>query len=132
MAVGYNFNPYTPSYQNTYANVQPQVQPVPQNNGIVWVQGESGAKSYMVGAGNSVLLMDSESEVFYIKSTDPSGMPLPLRVFEYKERTQKIAEPTENKIDFDQFVTKAYFEQRLAELQTKEKKEDRKNGKSAV
>lgn len=132
MAVGYNFNPYTPSYQNAYANVQPQVQPTPQNNGIVWVQGESGAKSYMVGAGNSVLLMDSESEVFYIKSTDSSGMPLPLRVFEYKERTQKIADPAENKIDFDQFVTKAYFEQRLAELQAKEKKEDRKNGKSAV
>lgn len=54
---------------------------------IIWVQGEEGAKAYMVAAGNSVLLMDSENSAFYIKSTDASGMPLPLRVFDYKERT---------------------------------------------
>ena len=29
--------------------------------------------------------MDSESEKFYIKSTDVSGMPQPLRTFEYHE-----------------------------------------------
>ena len=28
---------------------------------IIWVQGEEGAKAYMVAAGNSVLLMDSET-----------------------------------------------------------------------
>ena len=54
---------------------------------IIWVQGEEGAKAYMVAAGNSVLLMDSENSAFYIKSTDASGMPLPLRTFDYKERT---------------------------------------------
>lgn len=48
---------------------------------IIWVQGEEGAKAYMVAAGNSVLLMDSENSSFYIKSTDASGMPLPLRGF---------------------------------------------------
>lgn len=59
----------------------------PANNGINWVQGEEGAKAYLVAAGNSILLMDSEASSFYIKSTDPSGMPLPLRVFDYTERT---------------------------------------------
>lgn len=30
--------------------------------------------------------MDSERSTMYIKSTDQSGMPLPLRIFDYKER----------------------------------------------
>ena len=60
--------------------------PAGGNNGITWVQGENAAKSFPVGAGQSVLLMDSESSVMYIKSTDQSGMPLPLRIFDYKER----------------------------------------------
>ena len=66
---------------------QPTAQATPS---IIWVQGEEGAKAYMVAAGNSVLLMDSENSAFYIKSTDASGMPLPLRVFDYNApRRQK-------------------------------------------
>lgn len=60
-------------------------QPQQNNSGILWVSGEVGAKSYLVAPGTSVLLMDSESEKFYIKSTDVSGMPQPLRTFEYHE-----------------------------------------------
>jgi hypothetical protein len=60
--------------------------PQQQNNGINWVLGETAAKSYAVAPGQSMLLMDSESPVFYIKSTDQSGMPLPLRIFDYTER----------------------------------------------
>lgn len=60
-------------------------QPQQNSNGILWVSGEVGAKSYLVAPGTSVLLMDSESEKFYIKSTDVSGMPQPLRTFEYHE-----------------------------------------------
>lgn len=66
---------------------QPAAQTAQATPSIIWVQGEEGAKAYMVAAGNSVLLMDSENSAFYIKSTDASGMPLPLRVFDYKERT---------------------------------------------
>ena len=64
---------------------QPVQQPQQNNNGILWVSGEVGAKSYLVAPGTSVLVMDSESEKFYIKSTDVSGMPQPLRTFEYHE-----------------------------------------------
>lgn len=70
--------------------MQPPAQPMqPQQagSGINWCQGESGAKSYIVAAGNTVLLMDSEGSSFYLKSTDASGMPLPLRIFDYVERT---------------------------------------------
>lgn len=66
----------------------PMQQPAQSNQSLIYVQGEAAAKSWMVGAGQSVLLMDSETPVFYIKSADASGIPLPLRVFDYKERTQ--------------------------------------------
>lgn len=85
-----NYNNYFPATYQPYVPTQNQYAPTPQNNTptIVWVQGEAGAKSYLVAAGQSVLLMDAESSTFYIKSTDASGMPMPLRVFDYKERTQ--------------------------------------------
>lgn len=89
----------------------PQVAPQPQNNtnGLVWVQGEAGAKSFLVAPNTTVMLMDSESNVFYLKSADVSGMPLPLRVFDYSERvgseiTPKTAQeqPT---VDLNKFAT---------------------------
>lgn len=58
------------------------------SSGIVWVQGENAAKSYPVAPNTTVMLLDSESSTFYLKTSDASGMPLPLRVFDYKERTQ--------------------------------------------
>ena len=60
------------------------------NNGMNWVQGEAGAKSYPVSPGMSLALFDSENEgVFYIKSVDISGMPLQLRTFNYTEKVVK-------------------------------------------
>jgi hypothetical protein len=45
--------------------------------------------------------MDSEKNTMYIKSTDQSGMPQPLRVFDYKERTSAPAQdPASNKEDY--------------------------------
>lgn len=65
-----------------------QMQPQPSAvNGIIWCQGEEGAKAYMTPPGTSAMLMDSEKNIFYIKSSDQSGMPLPLRIFDYTERT---------------------------------------------
>lgn len=94
---------------NTPAAVQP-------NPGIVWVQGVEAAKSYLVGAGQSVLLMDSESNVFYIKSTDQSGMPMPLRIFDYTER-QQSSEPTPSV----SYVTHDEFQKAIEELRDKMK-----------
>ena len=100
-----------PYYQNYTAQ---------QNNGIIWVQGEAGAKSYLVGAGQSVLLMDSESSSFYIKSTDISGMPMPLRVFDYTER--KNGAQTQSGVSMSEYVTRDELNKRLAEI--KEKKDE--------
>lgn len=94
---------------------------------IIWVQGEEGAKAYMVAAGNSVLLMDSENSAFYIKSTDASGMPLPLRVFDYKERTTAAKTPPQTAQQPGvEFVTRAEFDALAARCAALEKQEPSK------
>lgn len=102
---------------------QPVVQQPVSDNGILWVQGEAGAKSWAVAPGKSVMLMDSESNTFYIKSSDNSGMPMPLRIFDYTERTaphQQHAQVVQhNEIDTSQFVTWDALDEKLNELLTK-------------
>ena len=59
---------------------------VPQTaSGVIWVQGEAGAKSYLVAPNSTVYLWDSESQTIYVKSADASGMPS-IKVLEYKVR----------------------------------------------
>lgn len=77
------YNNYPMNYQQYY----PQYQTQTQNNGIIWVQGEAGAKSYMVAPNNTVQLWDSEKQVIYLKSADASGMPS-MRVLDYTIRDQ--------------------------------------------
>lgn len=81
------------------------------NNGLVWVQGMEGAKAHFVTAGATVMLMDSEGDRFYLKSSDMSGMPLPLRVFEYKEVTQSGATVPAPAMDTSAFVTHKEFDE---------------------
>ena len=90
--------PYFNSYQQSYAPYQQSYQqpqsfaPQPQmtmpqqqsSSSINWVQGEIGARAYPVGAGSSVLLMDSEGQNFFIKTADQSGMPS-LKKYAYAE-----------------------------------------------
>ena len=105
---------------------QPQTQSQVNDNGILWVQGEAGAKSWAVAPGKSVMLMDSESNTFYIKSSDNSGMPMPLRVFDYKERTTQQTQPQVVKhqdIDTSQFVTREEFNRKFNELISTKKEE---------
>ena len=97
------FNPY--AYNPYYQQVQPPVtQP---NTGLIWVQGEAGAKSYLVPSNSTALLMDSETDRFYIKTTDASGMPLPLRMFSYSEigASQNQAQATS-----PEYITRKEFE----------------------
>ena len=89
------YNYYPQFYQAPQSQYMQQ-----QSSGITWVQGENSAKSYPVAAGQSILLMDSESPVMYIKSTDQSGVPLPLRIFDYKERSQSTSNAQTQKIDY--------------------------------
>lgn len=114
-------NAYIPPYQDRLAQLQNQYQQVipqmpaqvPQqsNQGLLWVQGEAGAKSYLVAPNTTVLLMDADAQRFYIKSTDPSGIPS-LRTFEFTEvpptHLQTVQQASEN-LD-DKYVTRKEFE----------------------
>lgn len=124
-----------PQYQQTVPQIQqnvPQQQAQPQNNGIIWVQGEQAAKGYPVAPNQSVLLMDSEQSAFYIKSADNAGMPQPLRIFDYSERK---AEQIPAQQPEQSFVTHLEFDERLEELKSMIKtttKEKKTNAKSSV
>lgn len=90
-----NYQPMPQPYPDRLAQLQnqyqqlvntPQVQMPQVNQGLLWVSGEVGAKSYLVAPNSTVLLMDSDASRFYLKSADNAGMPN-LRVFEYNEVT---------------------------------------------
>ena len=98
---------------------------------INWVQGEAGAKSISVPAGQKILLMDSESNVFYIKSSDSSGMPLPLRTFEYKEIDKAPMIADEDGRAPSTYVTHEELEQKISELK-KPLKEEKKSNDFAI
>lgn len=125
---------YQPVYYNHPAGYQPAQQPA--SNSIQWVQGENGAKSYIVPQGQSILLMDSESSRFYIKSADNTGMPLPLRIFEYNEIKQEAGESTQTKKSFDAaaFVARSEYDEKISELEKKIEKltKEKKNAESTV
>ena len=108
--------------QNAVAQPSMTSQPMQQQSSqIIWVSGEAGAKSYMVAPGNTVMLLDAENSVFYLKSADASGMPLPLRIFDYKERTTTAQQAfggvvTGESVNLDNFVTRKEFDELKASI----------------
>lgn len=88
--MAYN-NFYPAAYQPQYypQMVQPQTQNAQpqqaQTNEIRWVQGEAGAKSYLVAPNQTVTLWDTEAHTIYVKSADASGMPS-MKILDYTMR----------------------------------------------
>lgn len=104
-------------FNQQMGGMQMPAQQQTQQNAPIWVQGEAGAKSFLVAPGQTILLMDSEAEVFYIKSSDASGVPLPLRIFDYKERTtgaQRPAQAAQN--PSVEYVPRAEFDALTAKI----------------
>lgn len=108
-------------------------QPIQQQSSqIIWVSGEAGAKSYLVAPGNTVMLLDAENSVFYLKSADASGMPLPLRIFDYKERSvmpQQVVGGSVSAEQFnpDRFVTREEFDELKASIASQPASKKNKN-----
>lgn len=75
------YNGFPATYQPVYQIPQTQQ----TNNGIIWVQGEAGAKSYLVAPNTTVQLWDSESQTIFLKSADASGMPS-MKILDYTIR----------------------------------------------
>ena len=101
--VGYQS--YYPNAYNAYpslSSVAP-TQPTQNSSGIIWIQGEAGAKSYMVAPNNTVALWDSESQTVYLKSADASGMPS-MKVLDYTIRDDASRTPKTGSVS--DFATK--------------------------
>lgn len=123
----------TNQMQNAVAQPSMISQPMQQQSSqIIWVSGEAGAKSYLVAPGNTVMLLDAENSVFYLKSADASGMPLPLRIFDYKERTTAAQQAfggsvTSESVNFDNFVTRKEFDELKASIASQPTPKKNKN-----
>lgn len=102
--MAYNYFPQTyqtPVYYPSQTQPQPQ-QAQAQTQSLIWVQGEAGAKSYLVAPNSTVTLWDSEAQTIYIKSADATGMPS-IRTLDYTIRgnEEKAAVNYATKDDFD-------------------------------
>ena len=114
--MAYNYFPqtyqqpvYYPSQSNAY-QAQPSVsnnQPATQS-ALNWVQGEAGAKSYLVAPNSTVVLWDTESQTVYIKSADPTGMPS-IKTLDYTIRGGEVRESVN-------YVTEADFDRLKKEI----------------
>ena len=108
---------YQQPYQDRLTQLQNQYQqtaPQPINQGLLWVSGEVGAKSYLVAPNSTVLLMDSDAQRFYLKSADGAGMPS-MRIFEYNEITNTptsvVSAPNSHEKELDsKYVTREEYE----------------------
>lgn len=116
---------YTPQIYYPQSSFAPQYQPQPQpqmqiptiqqpnsgNQGLIWVSGEIGAKSYLVAPNSTVMLMDSEQNRFFIKSTDSAGMPS-IKTYEYKECVQNVPQALNSNVNnlSEQFATREEYE----------------------
>ena len=102
----------------------PQQQPAQQSSPIIWVQGEAAARGYLVANGSRVLLLDADSDTFYIKEVGQDGRPFPLRIYDYKERTSgPKASIAATQAAGVEYVTRKEFDELAAKLAALEKQE---------
>ena len=119
MAYNNGFPASYPQYFPQYNQPQMQ-QPQAQNNNMVWVQGETGAKSFLIAPNTTVPLWDSEQQTIYIKSSDASGMPS-MKIIDYTIRDTN-SHPA-NKIVANDYVTKQELSDFKSEVSEMIKKE---------
>lgn len=87
-----------PQYQQSMAN--PQIQQVSQgqHNGMIWTDGEVGAKAFQrpewLPANQPIPLWDTNDTIIYLKSWNPMGMPNPLQKARYELEGMKSGEKT--------------------------------------
>lgn len=111
--------PTVPTVQGQYyQQAAPQPQPQIPMEGAKWVQGEIGARAYPVQPGRMAILMDSEDSIFYMKSVDIYGVPMPLRKFRFTEIVEEqksLPQGNSTQMDVSNFITKDEFDQKLKE-----------------
>ena len=101
-----------PVMQNTNANAN-----LNPNNGMIWVQGIGGAKSFLLAPNSSVALWDSEDPIIYLKSTDANGMPT-MKIIDYtiRDEQRNHNQTPLAQLNDEQFATKEDFNMLRAEM----------------
>ena len=116
------YNGFPATYQPLYPAQQyqaPAIQaPQQTNNGLIWVQGEQAAKSYLVAPGCTVQLWDSEEKVIYLKSADASGMPS-MKILDYTIRGDSQAVPAQEYATKDELRA---LEDKIREISARRRK----------
>lgn len=116
--INYNQIPlYQNPYQMSQSNMYIPKQLSPQNNGIIWVQGIEGAKAYQIPQNSNIILMDSEKNRMYIKTSDNIGM-CNLRIFDFTEITETSQghNSVATQPDLSQYVTRDELNNILEQL----------------
>lgn len=96
---------------------QNQPQPAPANSMITFINDDSVAANYPVAPGTTVALInanDPQDGKMFIKSTEPNGMPNPMRVFSLQEITpQKQSGDMVSRQEFDNLTKQLQSMQQL-------------------
>ena len=112
---------YSQPMQDNLNQLRNQYQQPKIQDDRIWIQGEIGAKAYLVASGNTVTLWDSESPTIWIKSVDLNGIPQMQKLTYALENQAQKAPILADNIDMSKYLTIEEFERRMAEM--KEKKE---------
>lgn len=92
------YNPYNPyGYQTNMNNYQGNMQ---TNNQYTYVNGIEGAKAYSMMPNQTVLLMDSDNPIFYMKQSNALGQST-IRIFRFEE--VKESEPARQYVSINDF-----------------------------
>ena len=120
-----------PQYQQSMNQMQMPAQQTSQTShggpGLIWVDGEVGAKAYQMPNGwpsnQPIALWDTNDTVIYLKSINPMGMPNPLQKAHYELEGMKTGEKTtgysgdaEPRPDMTQYVKKEDLERMKQDL----------------
>ena len=114
---------YQPMYfPQQYQPQMPQQPAQQQQNNIIWVSGEAGAKAYLVSPNTTVQLWDSDENVIYLKSADASGMPS-MKILDYTIRSQTpangpVSGSAPRMVDSSAYATKADVEALAGQIDT--------------
>jgi len=123
--------PY-PQQMAQQVQASPQIQQPqqnPQSNPMIWVQGETGAKSYLLAPNTTLPLWDSESQTIYLKSADASGMPS-MKILDYTIRDASNQQHQVPIVDNPvEYVTKEEFDDFVKEIKSQLRTPAKKGGK---
>lgn len=100
----------SPNYQQMVYEPPKYAQPQSAGgNGIVWVRGEAAAKAHFAALNTPAMVMDSESQRFYLNSIDSAGMPA-MRIFEYNEVFPNVQTTAPGSVNpDDKYVTREEY-----------------------